>query len=80
MERVIVIGEKLVSKTEETYTKTERKVRVNWTESEIFDICQGVRQGCSLSPSPFPAFIEDIDEIFRKIHAGGGVWRQLTSW
>ena len=45
---------------EEIYEGTASKVRVNRIEGESFYTNRGVRQGCSLSPALFAAFLGDI--------------------
>ena len=54
------VGEGLVRTVQSLYMKCEVRVKVGEKQSEWFNVDQGVRQGCTLSPWLFTVFLDAI--------------------
>ena len=54
------VGEGLVRAVQSLYMECEARVKVGEKQSEWFNVDQGVRQGCTLSPWLFNVFLDAI--------------------
>ena len=55
------------------YKETSSRVRVGEKLTERFWVCQGVKQGCILSPLLFSLVISELDAWLNKSNEGGVV-------
>ena len=51
---------KLLGAIQALYVDGKARVKVGRMESELFDVCRGVRQGCTLSPWLFNVFMDRV--------------------
>ena len=54
------LGGRFLNVCRKLYTDVGARVRVGQTLSDRFEICEGLRQGCTLSPSLFSLFLMDL--------------------
>ena len=60
------VGEGLVRTVQSLYMECEARVKVGEKQSEWFNVDQGVRQGCTLSPWLFTVFLDAIAKEARE--------------
>lgn len=60
------VSSKIISLIKSMYSKTHSCVKRGQFVSQSFHCKQGTRQGCSLSPTLFKIYINDIQDIFNK--------------
>ena len=61
----IGLSSKFVRLTESMYTEVKSRVKINSVLSQNFDVRNGTRQGCNLSPNFFKIFINDLPKLFK---------------
>ena len=59
------LSSKLVTIIKDMYSKTQCKVNINGSMSNIIEYFSGMRQGCNLSPTLFNLYLNDLPNFLK---------------
>lgn len=65
------VSEHLIGRMKELFRNTKVRIEINGKVIDEFEVREGVRQGCPLSPTLFNIAVADLEEEMAKVQGSG---------